>query len=709
MNWKHLLTYVTAASTVVACGGESDSKAPDININVEVVEVVGPEQPEDTIVNTALPITENFDAVADAQTFFGASYAALASESDSDETDNFYHSTAGVFLEDGSLDPDPNAWVTADVDPHFRMGNARFTIGQIVSVHADQSATDPRKNSTPGSLPDASTSWGELDLSSTFTVSFCVVDRSDGGNFFIYVDNNSTSSGNSIHGSSSRAVNVPQNSFVAGERASFDIEVGTPNSFIQLRADSGGWLVLDDFVIENAANPAAAQPDCAGKTTAYALSPDGEVEPPLTGTPFTGIPETGSFDVDFSVGKSNFFGTEDDSTDFLSISDDAADPFYKVTSGDSRITMTDSKLSMNNARFTIGDKGAATNDTDQPDGDLDLSTAYRITMVVSEFSSVDAADPGKFQVYVDNNTSSSGSSIHGGDSKVSEITDGDITLPYTLVLEPEIGTANSFIQVRADSRVANLTIDSISIEYIEPVVATIDWNIYDGDVTPFTADSLTLADGSTAEFGPSSASPDGADFFTANGDGTTTFDSSANTGDSLYARYVWDAPAAVVYPREFTALVRIAGNDDATDVRVIELDTHLSGGDPAAGTRVKMILRSDGSNQGVQIENIDGDLDPNAYDSADPYTGYRIYHLTVSLTDANTGTIRVYRDGSDTAIIDYTGSTRTTDSNYIRFGDGGGNPYLSDIDWIIWTEDGAYLPSELSGMLPSDIGDTTGY
>lgn len=279
MNWKTMLAFVTAASTLVACGGESDSKAPDININVEVIEVVGPEQPEDNITNTPLPVIETFDAVADAPAFFSASYAALASESASDDEDNFYHSTAGVFQADGSLDPEPGAWITGDIDPHFRLGNARFTVGQIVSVHAEDAPEEPRKNSTPGSLPDASTSWGELDLSSLFTVSFCVVDRSEGGNFFIYVDNNSTSSGNSIHGSASRAVNVPQSSFTAGQRASFDIEVGTPNSFIQLRSDSGGWLVLDDLVIENAANSAGAQPDCSVKTTTFGTSPDGDFIP----------------------------------------------------------------------------------------------------------------------------------------------------------------------------------------------------------------------------------------------------------------------------------------------------------------------------------------------------------------------------------------------------------------------------------------------
>lgn len=714
---KKLTLYSCMASLglLAACGGESDKEAPEINLDVEVVVVEGPATPEDTIVNTALPITESFDTAADVGVFYSADYAALASESASADTDNFYHSTAGAFLE-GALDPDRNNWITGDDDPHMRLGNARFTIGQIVSVHVSESAEDPRKNTTPGTLTDDTTSWGELDLSSPATVSFCVVDRSEGGNFFIYVDNNSTSSGNSVHGSASRQVNVPQSSFTAGQRASFDLEVGTANSFIQLRADSGGWLVLDDLVIENAANPAPSQPDCSVKTTNYTINIDGDdaAPAPPEGTPFTGLPDVGSsFDVDFSVGIDNFFGGEMAMDDqFVSISDDAADPFYKVTSGGSRITIADGKMSMNNARFTIGDKGTGTSDSTLPDGDIDLSAAYRITMVISEFTDADPADdPGKFQVYIDNNTSSSGSSTHGGDSKVSEIEVGEITLPHTLVLEPTIGTENSFIQVRTDSRVANLTIDSISIEYIDAApVATIDWNVFNGNASPFAADSLTLADGSTTEFVSSSSRPDGSDYFTDNTDGTVLFDTEsadAATDPRLYALYSWTAPAAPVYPRNFTVLMGVTGNPDATDARVLEMDLRLSDG--TNGARIKTILRSDGSNQGVQVENIDGSDDPNAYDAANPYDDYRIYQVSVALDSATTGTVSVYEPGNDTPLITHTGTLNSASENYIRFGEASGSDYQGTIDFLIWTEDGAYLPSELQGQLPENIGVITGY
>jgi hypothetical protein len=716
MKTTHLIGLSAILASLVGCGGESAKEAPEINLEVEVERIIieGPEAPEDNITTTALPITENFDTPADVGVFYSSAYAALSSESASDDIDNFYHSTAGAF-ELGVLNPDRNNWITGDADPGMRLGNARFTIGQIVSVHVPESAEDPRKNTTPGSLTDTTTSWGELDLSQSFNVSFCVVARSEGGNFFIYVDNNSTSSGNSIHGSASRAVNVPQSTLVAGQRASFDIDVGTSNSFIQLRADSGGWVVLDDLVIENTANPAPAQPDCSVKTTNYTMDINGDdaVPAPPEGTPFAGLPAVGSsFDVDFSVGIDNFFGGDDAEDDqFVSISDDAADPFYKVTSGSSRISIADNKLSMNNARFTIGDKGTGTSDSTQPDGDIDLSSDYRITMVISEFTDADPDDAlGKFQVYIDNNTSSSGSSTHGGDSKVSEIEVGEVTLPYTLVLEPEIGTENSFIQVRADSRVGNLTIDSISIEYLAAPAVTIDWNVFNADASPLATDSLTLADGSTTEFSSSSSRPDGSDYFTDNMDGTVLFDTEsadAATDPRLYARYVWDAPTAPVYPRNFTVLMGVTGNPDTTDARVLEMDLRLSDG--TSGSRIKTILRSDGSNQGIQVENIDGSDDPNAYDAANPYDDYRIYQVSVALTSATTGTVSVYEAGNDTPLITHTGTLNSTSDNYIRFGEASSSDFQGTIDFIIWTEDGAYLPSELVGLLPAGIGVITGY
>ncbi len=496
MNKLTLLSGLIAATGLLAgCGGEPSSDAPDIVINIETPPPSnggggGEELPE--ITNTDLPIIEDFGA-SDTEGFFSADYKALASEAEDGE-DNFYFSMAGVFMEDGSVDLEGGTWITADPDQKMRLGDSRFTIAQTVSPLAGD-VEIPRKDSTPGEGIEEGLSWGELDLTEPYKISFCVVaapETASSSDFQIYVDNNTTSEASSIHGGGnvgSRIFNQPVNTLVPGQRVEINIpgdttlqtggelvaskpeQVGIENSFIAMRVTSGGWAVFDDLVIEHQSdagnNP---QPDCSTKDSNYKLvnpitggDDDNAPEPIAEGTPFTGLPLT----VDLSTDADTLFG-ENSEADFLSVSSDRTDPFYKVTSGSSRITIAEGALSMNNARFTIGDTGVPSAEAVQPSGDMDLSAPYRITVTITDFTSVDEADPGKFQVYVDNNTTSSSNSIHGGDSKVAELTPADVpALPYDLVLEPEIGTANSFLQLRADSRVGNITIDNITIEYLD--------------------------------------------------------------------------------------------------------------------------------------------------------------------------------------------------------------------------------------------------
>ncbi|MDO3386628.1 hypothetical protein QWI17_12345 [Gilvimarinus sp. SDUM040013] len=500
MNKLGLLSSLIISSSILAgCGSEPDSSAPDIIINIENPDPGtgggdggdgGSDLP--TITNTALPILEDFSA-ADTQTFFTSGYRALASDAEDGEN-GFYYSMAGVFMEDGTVDMDGGNWITADNDQKMRLGDSRFTIGQTVSPLAGDVA-DPRKDSTPGDGIDEGLSWGELDLTQDYRISFCVVavpDTASSSDFQIYVDNNTTSEASSIHGGGnvgSRIFNQPVNNLVPGQRVEINIPgdttlqaggelvgskpdlVGTENSFFSFRVSSGGWAVFDDLVIEyQSESNGDSQPDCSTKDSIYKLvnpitggdDNNAPVEP-NEGTPFTGLPLT----LDFSADAETFFG-ENDEADFLSISSNREDPFYKVTSGSSRITIENNQLSLNNARFTIGDTGVATADGVTPSGNMDLSRPYRIKMMIEDFTSADPADPGKFQVYIDNNTTSSGNSIHGGDSKFSEITPDDVTsLPYELVLEPDLGTTTSFLQVRADSRVGNLSFSEFTIEYLD--------------------------------------------------------------------------------------------------------------------------------------------------------------------------------------------------------------------------------------------------
>ena len=150
---------------------------------------------------------------------------------------------------------------------------------------------------------------------------------------------------------------------------------------------------------------------------------------------------------------------------YKAMPDDAALPFYVATAGGTRITFADGKLSMNNARFTLGDKGGATAAGVQPNGVLDLSKPYRVKFTITA-----AAGTGNFQVYVDNNTTSAGNSIHAAISSTASrllqaAADSIISFPHEVVIESDVGTATSFFQIRTDSSVTNLTIDNLTIEY----------------------------------------------------------------------------------------------------------------------------------------------------------------------------------------------------------------------------------------------------
>lgn len=164
----------------------------------------------------ALPFTEDFSA-SDATAFFTAAYRALVSDS----------GTAMYKVVNGGFTVDSNGIAIG--------ANDRFTIGQRSPFTATTS-TD-----TPG---------GDLDLSQPYTISFDVVSNSlTGGNFQIQVDNNTTSSGNSIHGGSSRIYSQPLSALPVGS-FSMDSSVGTENSFIMIRCESGcGDIFIDNLAI----------------------------------------------------------------------------------------------------------------------------------------------------------------------------------------------------------------------------------------------------------------------------------------------------------------------------------------------------------------------------------------------------------------------------------------------------------------------------
>ncbi|WP_111641870.1 right-handed parallel beta-helix repeat-containing protein [Marinimicrobium alkaliphilum] len=241
-----------------------------------------------------------------------------------------------------------------------------------------------------------------------------------------------------------------------------------------------------------------------------------------------------------------------------------------------------------------------------------------------------------------------------------------------------------------------------------PADNPLGWSAYNANHHPVAAGSITLADGSSSQFEFGLAQPPEADFFTVVGDGTVTFDSTANDNDRLLAQLNGVAPADGEYPKHFTFIAGITGNSD--NFRVLEIEVALAD-EGLPGSRLKTIFRADGGNAGVQLERADNDTSVSG--SGLDMTRFRIYQVAITLTSATIGNVSVYTSDSMTPLIQLNGvimrPTNNDGDNFIRIGDGGGSAYRGAVDWVIWTDTGAYSPAEVQDQLPEDLGCVVGY
>jgi pectate lyase len=257
--------------------------------------------------------------------------------------------------------------------------------------------------------------------------------------------------------------------------------------------------------------------------------------------------------------------------------------------------------------------------------------------------------------------------------------------------------------------------EPVPIDPVEPP-ANVDWNSYDGSLQPFADNALTLADGSLSKFEPQqSGGADEPNLFSANGDGTIRFDSTANSADRSRAKLSAVAPDAGVYPKFFTLLMGVTGNSSGN--RILVTEVALGDANAVAASRLKIILRNDGNNSGIQLENANNGSSVTAGKGNEPdaldMSAYRIYHFTVALSSPTTGNVAIYTDGNNTPLLQLEGVTMRPASNgsdnYLQIGDAGGSSYLGDIDWVLWSSAGAYTPNMLKGLLPAGVGNISGY
>ena len=185
------------------------------------------------------------------------------------------------------------------------------------------------------------------------------------------------------------------------------------------------------------------------------------------------------------VTKEEFF-----SASYKSLPNDENAPMYFAKGGYGDMVLENGKLTLVGGRFTIGmpkeheDTGTkkkvdgedVITINENLEGHLDLSKPYKITIVLADSTpgEKNGEPAGNFQVYVDNNTTSMALSKHGGDSrlinyscknneKIEEIIADENGI---IELTPEVGTENSFIQIRTDAG-ATVVIESIKIEYVK--------------------------------------------------------------------------------------------------------------------------------------------------------------------------------------------------------------------------------------------------
>ncbi|WP_111978702.1 pectinesterase family protein [Algibacillus agarilyticus] len=357
--------------------------------------------------NLATAYVESFSAT-DADAFFTSAYRDIEGGSDGSKDPMYSIATGGsrIFVTNGALE----------------MTGARFSVGNTVTT----STTDADTATT-----------GVLDLSSAYTVSFKVtaVGGTTTKGFQIYVDNNTSGSGNSIHGSASKFYSAALDDLVVGQTYTVDGLVATSTSFITLRTETDATITIDDLKIEK---------------KSVELANSGAVD--LT-TPYV--------EVFSAVDATAFFTSTYRDITAATGTDGTNAAMYRIATGGSRIFVTNGALEMTGARFSIGntiDTSTTSADTTTT-GVLDLSADYTVSFNVV---SVGGTTTKGFQIYVDNNTSGSGNSIHGSASKFYSTVLDDLVVGDTYTVDGLTATATSFLTFRTETD-ATITIDNVVI------------------------------------------------------------------------------------------------------------------------------------------------------------------------------------------------------------------------------------------------------
>lgn len=279
LPWARSALALCVVGTLTACGGGGVNE----NNDGDVVVTPPPESSSSSSGGSSSggaegPIlSENFGDnlfvnfnEADTQFFFSLEYKALDSNNAEDAFPSFYYPTCCFFANDKPVDGpevalDQLGIVSDNGNPSMLLNTGRFTAGQ---ARPDIDDTDPKKDTTTS---DDVASWGELDLSQPYRISFCVKEVSGTRNMQVYVDNNTSGEANSVWGGGSqgsRIFNVPASDLLPGKRVQINVpgdityeqggevkdvrpgQVGMEGSFLQFRVEGGSSVIFDDLLVE---------------------------------------------------------------------------------------------------------------------------------------------------------------------------------------------------------------------------------------------------------------------------------------------------------------------------------------------------------------------------------------------------------------------------------------------------------------------------
>ena len=166
---------------------------------------------------------------------------------------------------------------------------------------------------------------------------------------------------------------------------------------------------------------------------------------------------TGSWTEDFTGADATSFYT----AAYKALPDSSSTAMYYKAGGTP--AFVDGVMTLTGSRVTIGARGTTGTTSSSTPGGIFTINGKSCTLTLN--TSEAGAGTGKFQVYVDNNTTSGGNSVHGASSKVVEVVASTVQLganSWSFAINTASYTGGSFLMLRTESA-ATVKIDSASL------------------------------------------------------------------------------------------------------------------------------------------------------------------------------------------------------------------------------------------------------